>query len=679
MKFLSYFAAVIAVTTALVLSTLSQASAPYTMRLQPFLTGMSRPILIRNANDGSKRLFIVQQTGIIKVLQPGQTTPTDFIDLSSKIVVPVVTGDERGLLGLTFSPQFTTNGLFYVDYTRVGDGATVIAEYRTTNGTGNSNTGEITTERIILVIPQPYANHNGGMVDFGPDGYLYIGMGDGGSSNDPGARAQNPAQLLGKMLRIDINIPDRSPVPYLIPPTNPFTGANTTRCDGGSTTPGNTCQEIWTIGMRNPWRWSFDRGGTHQLYLADVGQNEIEELDIITGGGNYGWRVYEANQCTNLDPQLCAGGATPITQTPPYFSYTHSNGRCSVTGGYVYRGGIRSLPNGAYTFADYCTGEIWMWNANAQTLLQNTPRNVFAFGEDEDGELYVCYSNGQIDKISRAKASADLDGDLKTDVSVFRGSEGTWYSTRSSDSGFTATKFGIQNDIPVTEDYDGDNISDIAVFRPSVGTWFYLNSSNSTFGSLTFGSNGDIPAAGDFDGDGKADFTVFRPSEGTWFTYRSSDGGFSATQFGELGDIPVAGDYDDDGKYDIAVFRPSDGVWYRLNSSNGAFVANQFGAAGDVPSPGDFDGDGRLDLAVFRPSDGYWYVNGTASGFNATKWGILNDIPAVGDYDGDGKDDLAVFRPSTGSWYLLKSTNGLMQFAQFGSNGDIPVPALDRP
>ena len=255
-----------------------------------FVTGLDRPILLRNAKDGTKRLFVVQQTGIIKVFQPGSTTPANFIDLSSKIKVPVVVGDERGLLGMTFHPQFASNGKFYVDYTRVADGATVIAEYKTDTGVGSSNVGDISTERILLMIPQPFVNHNGGMVEFGPDGYLYIGMGDGGSADDPGNRAQNPAQLLGKMLRIDPNIPAGSPVPYLIPPTNPFTGAGTGRCDNNVPTAA-TCQELWTIGMRNPWRWSFDRGGTNQLYVADVGQNTVEELDIITGGGNYGWRM----------------------------------------------------------------------------------------------------------------------------------------------------------------------------------------------------------------------------------------------------------------------------------------------------------------------------------------------------------------------------------------------------
>ena len=252
--------------------------------LQPLLTGLSSPLFVTHARDGTNRLFILEQAGLIKVLQPGSTAPTIFLDITAD----VLSGGERGLLGLAFHPAYATNRRLFVNYTRQPDGATVIAEYQAS--ATDPNVADA-TETILLTISQPFANHNGGMIEFGPDGFLYIGMGDGGSANDPGNRAQNVDELLGKMLRIDVDRPNGA-VPYSSPSDNPFFGATAGR------------DEIYAVGLRNPFRFSFDRA-TGLLYAGDVGQDAREEVDIITRAGNYGWRVFEGTLCTNNDPGLC--------------------------------------------------------------------------------------------------------------------------------------------------------------------------------------------------------------------------------------------------------------------------------------------------------------------------------------------------------------------------------------
>ncbi|PYS03199.1 MAG: hypothetical protein DMG16_07010 [Acidobacteria bacterium] len=343
--------------------------------LEPVIaSGLNQPLYLTNAHDRTGRRFVVEQPGRISVMQPGSSTRTTFLDITGR----VLSGGERGLLGLAFHPQFASNRRFFVDYTRRPDGATVIAEYHVS--TSNPNVAQA-SETVLLLIPQPYENHNGGMIEFGPDGYLYIGMGDGGSGNDPENRAQNPNELLGKILRIDV---DRGAPP----PTNPYADGLAGR------------REIYAIGLRNPWRFSFDRA-TGQLYVGDVGQNQREEVDIVTAGGNYGWRVFEGTRCTNLGPASCS---TPGF-LPPITEYDHStNGRCSITGGYVYRGTQQSLPYGAYVYGDYCSGEIFMLEAGVQSVLIHTTLSITSFGEDESGELYVVGQRGSVFRIKNPDA-----------------------------------------------------------------------------------------------------------------------------------------------------------------------------------------------------------------------------------------------------------------------------------
>ena len=654
---------VCAVITIIGLSMMISAQQPGDISLQPFLSGLSSPLYMTNAKDGSNRLFVVEQGGVIKVIQPGSTTPSVFINISSK----VLNNGEQGLLGLAFHPNFANNGYFFVDYTRVGDGATVIERYKASGNTGDAGSG-----RIILVIPQPFSNHNGGTIEFKRDGNadnLYIGMGDGGSGNDPGNRAQNINVLLGKFLRITPDVSgNASNPPYTVPADNPFVGR-----DGAD--------EIFAVGVRNPFRWSFDRA-TGELWAGDVGQNDIEEFDVITNGGNYGWRVYEGTQCTNIDFQQC----NPNNFIPPIGQYRHSEGRCSITGGFVYRGTRGTFANDAYTYGDFCTSELFVYNNRQSVNLLATGISFASFGEDEAGELYAVNLQGSVSKfvnsnpIVSSKTNSDFNGDSKTDLSVFRPSNGTWYARNFGGQDFLTLKFGANGDIPAAEDFDGDSRTDLAVFRPSNGVWYVMQSSDNTVTATQFGSNGDVPVAGNYDNDDKADIAVFRPSTNVWYVLNSSNSQARIVQFGSNGDVPTASDFDGDGRTDISVFRPSNGVWYRLNSSDNNFAAVQFGSNGDVPAQGDFDGDNKTDQAVFRPSNGTWYIlRSSNNSVGIVQFGASGDIPVVGDYEGDNKDDIAVFRPSNGVWYVLQSSNSQAQSVKFGQSGDLPIPRYDAP
>jgi glucose/arabinose dehydrogenase len=284
------------------------------LRLEPVAAGFERPIYLTHAGDGSGRLFVVEQPGRIKIIRAGVIDPTPFLDIT-----PLVgsKGLEQGLLSVAFHPQCRTNGYFFVNYTNLA-GDTVLARYQVS---ANPQAADPASAKILLTIDQPYANHNGGHLLFGPDGYLYVGMGDGGSANDPENYGQDLGTLLGKILRLDVD----HAAPYGVPPTNPFIDQSSAR------------PEIWAFGLRNPWRMAFDPL-TGEMFIADVGQNKYEEVNVApagtTGGQNYGWRVVEGFHC-NI-PQNCDPAA--LGATPPIVEYDHTQG-CSVTGGYVYRGG----------------------------------------------------------------------------------------------------------------------------------------------------------------------------------------------------------------------------------------------------------------------------------------------------------------------------------------------------
>jgi glucose/arabinose dehydrogenase len=283
-----------------------------------------------------------------------------------------VSGGERGLLGLAFHPRFLTNGRFFVNYTRRPDGATVVAEHRVSADPDVA----LSAGRVLLTVSQPYANHNGGMLAFGPDGYLYIGLGDGGGAGDPGNRAQNRFSLLGKILRLDVD----AGRPYATPPDNPF-------ATGGGR------KEIWALGFRNPWRFSFDRA-TGRLYAGDVGQAVVEEIDLVRRGDNHGWRIMEGNRCYRP-----ASGCDQRGLTLPVATYGHDGDRCSITGGYVYRGRAVPALAGAYVYGDFCSGEIFALADGRSRVLLKTGLAIASFGEDQAGELLVVDLGGGVHRL----------------------------------------------------------------------------------------------------------------------------------------------------------------------------------------------------------------------------------------------------------------------------------------
>ncbi len=337
--------------------------------LQEVVRGFDQPVHIAVAPGEPGRLYIVEQGGTIRIVEAGRVRKEPFLDLTDR----VESGGEKGLLAVAFHPRFQKNREFFVNYTaRDARGLhTRISRLRVLSAAR----ADVSSESVLLRIDQPYSNHNGGQLAFGPDGYLYIGMGDGGSANDPQRHAQNPSSLLGKLLRIDVNH-STGGRGYAVPADNPFVGKQGYR------------PEIWALGLRNPWRFSFD-AGSGALWLADVGQDQVEEIDIIRKGGNYGWHVMEGDICTPAINRRCdsAGFEAPV------FSYRHPEG-FSVTGGYVYRG--REIPQlcGAYLYADYVTQRLWALRVRggkvvAQTELIKKAAAISSFGQDHDLELHV--------------------------------------------------------------------------------------------------------------------------------------------------------------------------------------------------------------------------------------------------------------------------------------------------
>jgi hypothetical protein len=427
---------------------------------------------------------------------------------------------------------------------------------------------------------------------------------------------------------------------------------------------------VWNFNSNKlrPDTWTSADAAGLPIFPGLVRRDEVVQMAEIKHALRF---TIQTSRRSYVYPATHQAGSTNSTNAPPMGLRVRLKSSFNVNGTSFspnVRVILRAMQKYGMIVAD--NGSNWYVTGTHDPLWNDDELSVLSQVKGSDFEV-VQTPNHLLMPVS------DFDGDGRTDLSVFRPSNGVWYASRSSDGGFRAQAFGLPTDKPAPGDYDGDGSSDNAVFRD--GVWHISNSSNGTYRAEQFGIASDIPAAADFDGDGKSDLAVFRPSTGVWYVRNSFDNSFRAVQFGLSTDKTVVSDYDGDGRADIAVFRPSTGVWWILQSSNNAYRSQQFGSNGDIPVASDYDADGLADIAVFRPSTGVWYIAQSAGGVRIVQWGLGTDRPTPGDFDGDNRADLAVFRPSEGVWYILQSYNNAFRANQFGLSGDMPAPSAYLP
>ncbi|HEU4868876.1 MAG TPA: PQQ-dependent sugar dehydrogenase [Actinomycetota bacterium] len=592
---------------------------------------VASPTSISFASGG--RMLVTTQAGAVRVFVNGALQATPALTLSG-----VCSSGEQGLLGSAVS---AANEVFLY-YTSNHNGDCWNRVSRFTLGANNLLTGEVI---LLDWIPTPATNHNAGDLNLGPDGKLYVSVGDGGcrltnatlcAGNNDNARSR--LHLLGKILRLNTD--------GTVPADNPYAPTSTRRCGhpSGDTNPGSAllCSETWSWGLRNPFRFAFRADGA--MHINDVGQSAREEVDLGLAGADYGWNCREGRIANPSLP-----GCTLPSATEPIHDYDRSAGCISITGAaFVPPGRWPPRYNNAYLFADFGCGRIWLLDGTGVRDFATGLGSAVHLEYGPDGALY--YTNytggGQVRRIAYVSdpVAGDFDGNRTTDVAVWRPGSGQWFVRDQ----FTVS-WGQPGDLPVAADYDGNGTVDPAVYRRSNSLWFIRNQATHFWGVPD-----DIPVPADYDGNGTADLAVWRPSTGQWFVQ-----GQPVVFWGQPGDIPVPADYDGNGTADIAVWRPSSGQWFRLGQP-----AVSWGLTGDIPVPADYDGNGPADLAVWRPSVGGWFIQGQP----VVNWGLPGDLPVPGNFDSTPSDEIAVYRQSSGQWFVRN-----LFTVSFGLDGDVPA------
>ena len=658
------------------------------LRTTLFATGFSSPLgFVQDPTDSTVQ-YVVQQNGLILAMctscaDPGTTTPgaaarvltAPFLDLTAAVSCC----GERGLLGLAFAPDYAASGRFFVNFTNpIGD--TVVARFHRSNG--NPRVADPSTRFDLhwggptgpAYIQQPFANHNGGNLMFGPDGFLYIGLGDGGSGGDPGNRAQNPNEWLGKMLRIDVNVPDADPTGYTVPPGNPFAGG----------VPIVARPEIWAFGLRNPWRYSFDdpaRGGTGALLIGDVGQNAWEELDYEppnTGGRNYGWRNREGAHV--YDPSQ-PPAYLPLTD--PIHEYDHTVG-AAIMGGFVYRGTALGVAyRGRYFFADL-TGKVWSLaisvdgsgEGHASDLVEHTAAPggsstlgfISTFGVDAAGEIYiVSYSGGKVLRVEASQMPPQITwrqmGTGEDIVWLMNGASIVW-------SQYASTVDDLNWEMKALLDLDGDRKTDFVWRNKATGANAAWLMDGGTLRWAAFlptlsDVNWEIKGSGDFDGDGRADLVWRHKISGQNVVWLMNGvdvvaGGYLATISDPDWDIVATGDFDGDGRADLLWHHAKTGesvIWLMngLTIRRAAYLPPVPDLDWRIEGVGDVNGDHTADIIWrHRPTgqSSVWLMNAETV-LEAHLQGSLGDldweIARVMDLDGDGRADVIWRHKTNGS------------------------------
>ncbi len=619
-------------------------AAPPPVTLREVASGLTNPLEIAHADDGSGRLFIVEKGGRIKILKNGTVLARPFLDVSAL----VSTTSERGLLGLAFSPQFRSDRRFFVYLTRMSDGALQVRSYRAYPMDADL-ADPASGEDIITIAHPTFANHNGGHLAFGPDGMLYIGTGDGGGAGDPSNNAQNNSVLLGKMLRIEVS----TPTGYVIPPDNPYAAGS-----GAS-------REIYAYGLRNPWKFSFDRA-TQDLYIGDVGQDTIEEVDfqpaLTAGGQNYGWNWFEGNTCVTFCP--------PFIASWPILQYRHdAAGGNSITGGYVYRGRRSAALRGYYIYGDFVSNRVWAakraggtWTTEVLISPPSVLSGISSFGEDERGELYAAsFSTGKVYAIDGPGPAVpiefDLDGSGTGDF-ITRDTAGgaTGYLMNRLAVASTGALLPAGSGLRITHaaDLDGDGKADLLLEHADgsilAGTMNGL-APKAQANLLPAGSGWHVTHTGDFNGDGKADLVLTHASGWVFVLLMNGlefAGGNYVLAGGAGWSVTQVADFNGDGKSDLLLRHTDGSIAVMLMDGatpTAAAILIGAGSGWSARATGDFNGDGKADIVVAHDTNGVFVLqmDGTAAtAANAIAPAAPAQSIVVADFNGDGKSDIAL-------------------------------------